>query len=293
MNKDNEIFRKLAANAQAQILIAQTLFPTLGIETCTAEGCNKPVSKPGHKFCYEHWKANQAPSMQVSKPKAKPQSAALLNLLSATNISEKLAIPKNKVNPIFAELGLVSKEQNGWVATKLGVNFGAIQKTYPKDSVPYVVWPESILTNQAFLSTIASLKGERSESNTTRVNNEKGFREKFRSTAEHRTTDGHWVRSKAEMLIDNWLYMAGVVHAYERRLPIEEEMYCDFYIPAGKVYIEYWGYDNDAEYAERKKVKQGLYQKYNLNLIELTDEHIKNLDDFLPPILMKFGVMVG
>ena len=47
--------------------------------------------------------------------------------------------------------------------------------------------------------------------------------------------------SKAEMLIDNWLYMAEIVHAYERKLPIEEDVYCDFYIPKGKVYIEYWG----------------------------------------------------
>ncbi|MBK8822152.1 MAG: hypothetical protein IPN58_05960 [Anaerolineales bacterium] len=63
------------------------------------------------------------------------------------------------------------------------------------------------------------------------------FREKFTPT--HRATDGHWVRSKAEMLIDNWLYMSGVVHGYERQLPVEEELYCDFYIPEGKVYIEY------------------------------------------------------
>tara|TARA_R110000787_G_scaffold55239_2_gene127641 strand:- start:5078 stop:5230 length:153 start_codon:yes stop_codon:yes gene_type:complete len=33
------------------------------------------------------------------------------------------------------------------------------------------------------------------------------------------------------MLIDNWLYMAETVHAYERKLPIEEDVYCDFYIP--------------------------------------------------------------
>ena len=36
------------------------------------------------------------------------------------------------------------------------------------------------------------------------------------------------VRSKAEQIIDNWLYHKGIVHAYERRVPIEEEVYCDF-----------------------------------------------------------------
>jgi len=114
------------------------------------------------------------------------------------------------------------------------------------------------------------------------------FREKFQ--AKHRSTDGHFVRSKAEMLIDNWLYMAEIVHAYERKLPIEEEVYCDFYIPTGKVYIEFWGYDNDEKYLARKQKKQAIYQKYNFNLIELTDEEVQNLDDILPRMLIKFGV---
>ena len=116
----------------------------------------------------------------------------------------------------------------------------------------------------------------------------KGFREKFE--AKLRTTDGHFVRSKAEMLIDNWLYMAEIVHAYERKLPIEEDIYCDFYIPTGKVYIEYWGYENDQKYLARKKTKQEIYQKYGFNLIEVEDKDVQNLDDILPRFLLKFGV---
>ncbi|MEZ2225251.1 hypothetical protein [Microcoleus sp.] len=59
------------------------------------------------------------------------------------------------------------------------------------------------------------------------------------------------------------------------------------------MYVEYWGYENEPEYAARKKVKQELYQKYELNLIELNDEHIKNLDDYLPKMLLKFGIIVS
>lgn len=260
-------------------------------ETCTSPGCNQPVSKPGHKLCYEHWKANNA--QPISPPKPKPQPSSSPSLISATNISEKLEISKNKVNPILAELGLVNKERNGWVATKRGLAFGAVQKTHPQDNTPYVLWPESILTNEVFLATIESIKGDNLERNTTEVITKQGFREKYRASAQHRTTDGHFVRSKAEVLIDNWLYMAELVHAYERRLPIEEEVYCDFYIPGGKVYVEYWGYENEPEYLARKKAKQELYQKYELNLIELSDEHIKNLDDYLPRMLLKFGVVVS
>ncbi|WP_226814421.1 hypothetical protein [Aliarcobacter butzleri] len=122
-----------------------------------------------------------------------------------------------------------------------------------------------------------------------KIYNEKlNFREKFE--AKYRATDGHYTRSKAEMLIDNWLYMFEIVHAYERKLPVEEDVYCDFYIPTGKVYIEYWGYENDEKYLNRKKKKKEIYEKYNLNLIELEDKDVQNLDDVLPKYLLTFGI---
>jgi hypothetical protein len=33
-----------------------------------------------------------------------------------------------------------------------------------------------------------------------------------------------------------------------------------------------------------------VYRKHGLNLVELTDEHIKNIDDHLPKLFLKFGV---
>jgi len=84
--------------------------------------------------------------------------------------------------------------------------------------------------------------------------------------------------------------MAEIIHAYERKLPIEEDVYCDFYIPTGKVYIEYWGYENDSKYLKRKKDKIEIYQKYGFNLIELNDKDVLNLDDILPRLLLKFGI---
>ncbi|MBN2825103.1 MAG: hypothetical protein JXQ76_07270 [Campylobacterales bacterium] len=84
--------------------------------------------------------------------------------------------------------------------------------------------------------------------------------------------------------------MAELVHAYERKLPIEEEVYCDFYLPSGKVYIEYWGMEEDAKYLQRKQAKKAIYEKYNFNLIELSDEDVLNLDDVLPRLLLKFDI---
>lgn len=147
----------------------------------------------------------------------------------------------------------------------------------------------SILENKTLISTIEDISGIEKESVEDDIKKETlSFRDKFE--AKHRATDGHYTRSKAEMLIDNWLYMFEIVHAYERRLPIEEEVYSDFYIPAGKVYIEYWGYENDEKYLHRKKIKQDIYKKYNLNLIELEDKDVQNLDNVLPKYLLKYGI---
>lgn len=248
------------------------------VEICTFPGCNKPVSRPGYKFCYKHWQAVNAPL----EPPAR---------LNATALGERFDLSSRRMNLVLAELGWIRRERKGWVPTPQGEALGAVDKEHHQTGIPFVLWPETILSNKALLATVQSLVGD-AEANSDRSSPEgDNFREKFAPT--HRTTDGHWVRSKAEMLIDNWLYMSAIVHAYERRLPIEEELYCDFYIPEGKVYIEYWGLDNDPKYAARKKAKREIYQKYKLNLIEITDEQLKNLDDYLPKALLRFGVVVS
>jgi len=247
-------------------------------QVCTFPGCENTVSQPGFKFCYKHWKA-----VNVSL-----QPDATLN---ATAIGEKFNLSSQRINQVFAELGWISKDKKGWELTPQGTALGAAQKEYTKTGIPYVLWPETILSNKTFLSTIRGLTGEVEAMSGKKTKEDTSFREKY--DAPYRATDGHWVRSKAEMLIDNWLYMSGVVHAYERQLPIEEDQYCDFYIPEGKVYIEYWGLDKDPKYAARMKEKVGIYHKYGLNLIELVDDDVKNLDDQLPKALLKFKIILN
>ena len=70
-------------------------------------------------------------------------------------------------------------------------------------------------------------------------------------------------------------------------------MYCDFYIPKGKVYIEFWGLEDDEAYIKRKEQKIELYKKYNLNLIEIDNNTINNIDDYLSKELLKFSVSLN
>ena len=240
----------------------------------------KEMKKDGEVIKYIAWPNDLEINISSSKD----------SLITATILGRAFELSAQKVNFILSEIGWARKGdlKKGWVATAQGLKIGALQSEDPKSGVPFIRWPKSLIENKTLKSTIEDLKGT-TEPIETSVNTETvEFRDKF--PAKHRATDGHFTRSKAEMLIDNWLYMFEVVHAYERKLPIEEEVYSDFYIPTGKVYIEFWGYENDSKYLHRKKIKQDIYKKYNLNLIELEDKDVQNLDDILPRLLLKYGV---
>lgn len=87
-----------------------------------------------------------------------------------------------------------------------------------------------------------------------RTFDDEDFRKQF--LAEHQCEDGHYVRSYSEMLIDNWLYNHGIIHAYEKSVFMATDpdavVLSDFYIPKGKVYIEFWGLKEEANYIKRK-----------------------------------------
>jgi hypothetical protein len=198
-----------------------------------------------------------------------------IEMTTCTKLGKELGVSAIKLNYIFSELGWVNKSLKGWVVTEQGLKQGALQSEDSRTGVPYVKWPTKIIESKVLLASVQSVTGCAKTPS---------------SEDKYKSTDGHFVRSKAEMLIDNWLYMAEIVHAYERKLPIEEDVYCDFYIPTGKVYIEYWGYDDDPKYLARKQKKLAIYQKYGFKLIELNDKDVLNLDDTLPRLLLKFGV---
>jgi len=213
---------------------------------------------------------------------------------SATALGRAFDIPSTRMNYILSELGWIQKSVKGWRVTPQGLAVGGTQREDPRSGIPFVLWPEAIVKNSTLLNTIHDIQGTsvpaQAEESTAVIPESKGngFRDRF--PAKFRATDGHFVRSRSEMLIDNWLYMAEIVHAYERKLPIEEEAYCDFYLPEGKVYIEYWGMEEDPKYAERMKVKKAIYARQGFNLIDLRDADVQNLDDILPAKLLKFGV---
>ena len=220
-------------------------------------------------------------------------------LLNATAIGKHFNVSSQRLNLILSELGWIEKvyvrqEVNGWGVTKLGKGIGGRQFEHETSGGSYVLWPDNVLTNKNLISvfkevTIVEQPISQAIKEGPKTTND-NFREKFPATI--RTKDGHMVRSRAEVIIDNALYDYKLAHAYERKLPIEEDVYSDFFIPTENVYIEFWGMEGDPKYAERKKIKIEIYKKYDFKLIELNDSDISNLDDHLPKKLLKYGIKV-
>jgi hypothetical protein len=232
-------------------------------------------------------------SLGAPKPEPKPavqpiQEAALTGqLINPSAIGEQLGISQQRVNLLLAELGWIEREEDGWRPTERGLALGAVRRVYPMSGAVFTIWPDSVVRHMAVVRAMQSAAGEATQAQQV---GQDSVRERL--PAQHRATDGHMVRSKAEVLIDNWLYMAGIVHAYERQLPIEEDACCGFYIPQGQLYIEHWEQGQEGAERDRRRATRGLYQRYRFNLLELTDEHISDLDGVMPRLLLKFGVSV-
>lgn len=87
-----------------------------------------------------------------------------------------------------------------------------------------------------------------------------------------RTRDGHWVRSKSERAIANFLFDNRIAYQYERPVTIGGvEMRPDFYLPDQGVYLEHFGILEDARYRQLAESKLALFRSAKLAVV-VTDE---------------------
>jgi len=221
-------------------------------------------------------------------------------LLNATAIGKYFDISSQRFNLLLNELGWIEKTVAGWRVTSLGKTLGGKQFEHETSGGTYVLWPESVLKNKDILELFEE---EPAKSNNS-IKSDKSITETvsdFRKVypTEYRTKDGHYVRSKAEQIIDDSLYLWGIPHAYEKKVPnTDENVYSDFHVPSGKgrpkaVYIEYWGMENDEKYNQRKNKKIEIYKSLGLNLIQLNDADIKNIEDALQKYLRQHEISVS
>lgn len=91
--------------------------------------------------------------------------------------------------------------------------------------------------------------------------------------------DGHNVDSDMEVIIDDILFNACILHCYGKSIDeiTEKRKKCDWFIPIcnGKgIYIEYWGM-NTPEYLASRKEKEELYKKHNIPYISIEKDDPK------------------
>lgn len=218
-----------------------------------------------------------------------------ISYLSATQIAKELEIKPSQVNAILVNIHFMDKLGDGYNSNHV------LAKQLMHEKTPYVKWSSEILKNEVFLREVNSLKAVKEEFEKEVIQKEveepkeitKSSSEAFkfdRKTFEatFRTQSGHFVRSRAEVIVADWLYNNDIMFAYEKRLPIVEELYSDFFIKKGKVYIEVWGLES-TKYLERKAKKIEMYKQNGYTLIGLEDKDIENLDDYLPLKLAQAG----
>lgn len=116
----------------------------------------------------------------------------------------------------------------------------------------------------------------------------------------YRCKDGHYVRSKAERIIDDSLFEAQILHVYEKRVvneDNEEEYYPDFYLPfEGKtfgkekgIYIEFFGLEENDKYMKTELKKLAYYKSKNFDVIEVRDKNISCIDEYLEDQIRKIN----
>lgn len=194
--------------------------------------------------------------------------------LTASNIGHKLGLPARLVNLILAERGWIKKHIRGWLLTSLGKSLGGQQQVSEQSGIPFVTWPETLLDNPLLGHSVAQVNGDP-------------------SVSEHPGLDGRPLKNNVERMINNWLYLAGVIHAQNYTLHCANRRWtAHFYIPEIGLCIDYWPTNAQAAELATQLEKQDLYKQHKIPYIELRDEDLPQLDELLARKLLDYGLAV-
>lgn len=112
---------------------------------------------------------------------------------------------------------------------------------------------------------------------------------------DYKCDDGHMVKSRGEVIIDNYLLHQNITHVYEATLPISndsaDDLHPDFYLPnfkknisgeVGDVYIELFGFGEDnASYTKKKQYKLQKYKELGTTVICVNNDDLNDINGAL------------
>ena len=97
----------------------------------------------------------------------------------------------------------------------------------------------------------------------------------------YRSLDGRSVASLLQLRVCDWLYEAQLAHAYQRRLPIEEELCADFYVPIAGLYVECWEREVPTGDLTRRLRVREVCRDLGLAYLEVAAADIDRIDELL------------
>lgn len=204
--------------------------------------------------------------------------------LSATVLGKSYGLTAREVNRLLAELGWLKHGVQGWELTSWGEQNGGIQLENEASASFYVVWPQAVTNAPALsarLKQAASIFGDEQTIAT----------DLFADQTDWQGDDGHSHKHKLHLQVCQWLYLAGLAHACHKRLPVDEVLFADFYLPAAHIYIECWVDENSTALAQRMK-RKAFYESTGFTVIDLEGSDGQQLDEVLTRQLRKHGVRI-
>lgn len=202
-------------------------------------------------------------------------------MLTAVALGQHFNLSGRAVNRALAELGWLKRELQGWLLTAAGKQGGGVQLENRQTDMLYALWPETVLENPVLVARLQDCAAALTELPDEDL---------FAAQASLVSVDGHRHDNRAQLAICHWLYMAGVLHATGRPLPVAEPLKADFYLPLNRVFIDYWPADASPSVLKLSMRKAEVYKRLGLSAIEIHSEDIVQLDDVLPRQLHKLGV---
>jgi hypothetical protein len=203
--------------------------------------------------------------------------------ISATSLGKSAGVSTREVNRVLAELGWIKPGFHCWELTASGEHHGGVQLENDSSGTFYVVWPQDIAQHSVLSRELGvSFDIYKEQQQTDDL---------FTDQAPYSSVDGHQHSKLSHLKICHWLYMAGFVHACHRRLPVEEPLFADFYLPAQHVYIECWDDEEGVGLSQRMQRKE-LYQVLGASVIDIEKDDLNHLDEVLTRQFRKQGIRV-
>ncbi len=216
--------------------------------------------------------------------------------VSAAALGNPYGIAPHRLNALLAELGWQKRFHKGWTITASGERLGGIEREDNESGVPYTVWPRSIADNATLAQALEQIAAPRHTDSaaTSPEPADRGSQQAFdlQPAASTVCRDGHQALNAEDALVDNWLYLMNVVHAYRWPLADASLGCCDFYLPAAHLHLECWHSQETAASMREKLARIEYYRDNDLAMLQLDADQITNLDAELPRLLLKFGITV-